>query len=524
MAFTYPVPWESQDSRFYLQGFCSDNDDFVFFGMRTQSHSAQKIVRYSMSTGEVLVKDFTALWHVNAMTYCDGKVYVTPMNASFPNVVVLNAATLERERDIVLTDVPADGGALAYDSYTDRFYYYANAAVWVFDTTWRLQKKIAWQYPDWTPPVGQAYGAYKGLLFFARSANTTFPTTRHEAILVFDTDKCEVVWQWFIGGSYGELESVAFFKNKLLLGFNDGSHEVPFYLAEFDMASKYSLPQPTEELLRYNEPFFGNLSQETVKIYCDASAPYAGDGTEERPFNSLKRALWAVRQVGTPYRAILYVSGDVARNPFEYVQGSWRLLQILPWAGKAPAVIPPLRIFDSTVRITDVTVKGLDSYSGTISAINAENSSIDLRGTKFNPDGSELSPNRYVNILRGELLSTGLDFSLTRGKLPSTGFVTVYGGGALCLLSDASSFIFPVGSERIVKFAGYGVCTTQFANCRSLIQCYSYTGSKKGTVFDSDGTGTQDIALLYEDGIESDDWSQEAEASLGWFKDDEGEI
>ena len=141
MAFTYPVPWESQDSRFYLQGFCSDNDDFVFFGMRTQSHSAQKIVRYSMSTGEVLVKDFTALWHVNAMTYCDGKVYVTPMNASLPNVVVLNAATLERERDIVLTDVPAAGGALAYDSYTDRFYYYANAAVWVFDTTWRLQKK-----------------------------------------------------------------------------------------------------------------------------------------------------------------------------------------------------------------------------------------------------------------------------------------------------------------------------------------------------------------------------------------------
>lgn len=121
-------------------------------------------------------------------------------------------------------------------------------------------------------------------------------------------------------------------------------------------------------------------------------------------------------------------------------------------------------------------------------------------------------------------MSTGLDFSLTGGKLPSFGFVTVYGGGTLCLLSDASSFIFPVGSERIVKFAGYGVCTTQFANCRSLIQCYSYTGSKTGTVFDSDGTGTQDIALLYEDRIESDDWSQEAEASLGWFKDDEGEI
>lgn len=521
MAFTYPVPRESEDSRFYLQGFCSDDDDFVFLGMRTQSHSAQKIVRYSMSTGEVLTRDFTTLWHVNAMTYFDGKLYVAPMNASLPNVVVLNADTLERERDIVLKGVPAAGGALAYDAYTDRFYYYANATVFVFDTSWRLQKQIPWSYPDWTPPVGQTYGAHKGLLLFARSADTTFPTTRHEAILVFDTDKCEVVWQWFIGGSYGELESVAFFKNKLLLGFNDGSHEVPFYLAEFDMASKYLLPQPTEELLRYNEPYFGNLSQETVKIYCDASAALTGDGTEERPFNSLKRALWAVRQVGAPYRAVIYVAGDATRNPFEYIQGSWRLLQIMPWAGKAPAVIPPLRIFDSTVRIGEVTVKGLDSYSEVVSAINAENSSIDLRGTKFDPDGSALSPHRYINILRGEFQSTGLDFSLTGSKLPSKGFVTAYGAGSIFLLSDASTFVFPEGAEKIVKFSGYGLCATQYANCKPLIQCFSYTGSKTGTVFDSDGTGAQSAELLREAIFENPDWSSEAEESLEWFKDEE---
>ena len=521
MAFTYPVPRESEDSRFYLQGFCSDDDDFVFLGMRTQSHSAQKIVRYSMSTGEVLTRDFTTLWHVNAMTYFDGKLYVAPMNASLPNVVVLNADTLERERDIVLKGVPAAGGALAYDAYTDRFYYYANATVLVFDTSWRLQKQIPWSYPDWTPPVGQTYGAHKGLLLFARSADTTFPTTRHEAILVFDTDKCEVVWQWFIGGSYGELESVAFFKNKLLLGFNDGSHEVPFYLAEFDMASKYLLPQPTEELLRYNEPYFGNLSQETVKIYCDASAALTGDGTEERPFNSLKRALWAVRQVGAPYRAVIYVAGDATRNPFEYIQGSWRLLQIMPWAGKAPAVIPPLRIFDSTVRIGEVTVKGLDSYSEVVSAINAENSSIDLRGTKFDPDGSALSPHRYINILRGEFQSTGLDFSLTGSKLPSKGFVTAYGAGSIFLLSDASTFVFPEGAEKIVKFSGYGLCATQYANCKPLIQCFSYTGSKTGTVFDSDGTGAQSAELLREAIFENPDWSSEAEESLEWFKDEE---
>ena len=63
------------------------------------------------------------------------------------------------------------------------------------------------------------------------------------------------------------------------------------------------------------------------------------------------------------------------------------------------------------------------------------------------------------------------------------------------------------------------VCQLQIAHT-----VLSDTGSKTGTVFDSDGTGAQGIALLYEDRIESDDWSQEAEASLGWFKDDEGEI
>lgn len=520
MCFTYPVPWESQDSRFYLQGYCTDNDDAIFFGLRTSSHSAQKIIRYSVATGETVVKDFTTLWHVNGMTHANGKLYVVPMKDDLPHVVVFNAATLEQEGTIELPNVGAAGGAVAYDSFTDRFFYYENKAVHVFDSQWRFVKKIPWTYPDWTPPVGQSYGAYKGLLFFARSADTTFTTTRHEAILVFDTDKCEVVWQWFIGGSYGELESVSFFKNKLLLGFNDGSHEIPFYLAEFDMSSKYMSPQPTEELLQYNGPYFGNLSQETISVYCDASAKAPGDGTEQRPFNSLKRALWSTRRVGTPYRAVIYVAGDATRNPFEYIQGSWRLLQIMPWAGKAHAVIPPLRIFDSTVRIGAVTVKGLDSYSEVVAAINSENSSLDLRGTKFDPAGSDLSPNRYVNILRGEFMSTGLDFSLTGTKLPSSGYVTVYGGGSLCLLEKASAFVFPDTATDVTKFAGYALCSTQYADCRNMITCQAYIGSKTSAVFDSDGTGVHQMSLLTDRNHRDDpDWSQDAENALTWFRE-----
>lgn len=489
MLFTIPIPRESADSRFFLQGYCTDDADNVYVCMRTSSHSAQKIMRFNITTGESLTKDFTNLYHVNAATFANGKLYVCPMNTSLAPIVELDPSTLTVTRNIPLASpIPGGGGALAYDKYTNRFYYYANATVWVLDTDFQLVKSIKWTYPDWTPPVGQTYGAYKGMLFFARSASDTFVARRYEAVLVFDTDKCKVVYEWTIGGSFGELESVAFYKNRMLLGFNDGPAEIPFYLATFDKSARLQLPLTTEELIQKNHPYFGNLSQETVTLYVDADAKAPGEGSESKPFNSLKRAIWCARQV--QYRSILKLKGDFTRiSDREYIQGVPRMIDIEPWDADYAATLPPLIIVESTVRIGAVIVKGAILYSNFVYCVYSENSSLDVRRTKFDPTGFSGTITRYIHLLRGEFFSSGIDFSLTASHLPTSAYVSGYSGASIALLGNMASFIYPPEAEKVTRFTSVGPCTSQYADARGLILSNTYSVVKLGQVYQGDGLG-----------------------------------
>lgn len=485
MIFTYPVPSDSSGTRFYLQGFCSDEERYVWFSLIISDNSKQKLVRFDTETGATVVKDFTTLHHANGLAYCDGKIYVATL--STPSISIHDAETLDQLSTFDPANSPTSGGAVAYDSFTQRFYYYASAAIHVYTKDWEYVKSIPWQWPEWTPETGQSMGAYKGMLFFSRSSFGNAPG-RHDAILVYDTIKSQVVWHWMLAGSYGELESVSFFKGKLLLGFNDGSHEIPFHTAEFDRSKPLELSPSPEELAQLYRPYFGNLSQEAITLYVDASAIAPGDGSEQKPFNSLKRAIYCARQTSNVYRVILYLSGDLTKNPFEYIQGASRLFQLMPWTGKAEPIIPPLRIIDSVVRIGVVTVKGLDDYGGVVCSIHAENTELDIRGTKFDPAESTLTPASYVNLTRGRLMSLGMDFSLTGQKLP-TRYVACFTGAELILLASASSFIFPTEAASVPRFYTYGTVLTQYADCRGLIANNVYVGSKIASVFDSTGTG-----------------------------------
>lgn len=345
--FTTAVDWRDSNSRYFLQGFCTDGEDTVWFAEITQDNAAQRIVKYTVSTGARTSADYTDLYHANGLTYCNGKLYVATLASDAAQAIaVVDAATLTREGFIALP--AASGGAIAYDSYTDRFYTYANAQVLVYTTDWVLERSIPWSYPIWAPATGQDFGAYKGLLFFPRStASSTNVLQREEAIVVFDTAKCEVVWKWFLGGSFAELESVDFFKGAMLLGFNDGPNEIPFYLADFDLAVPSALPQTQDRVLAESGAFFGTLMQENVAIYVDASAAYAGDGTAAKPFNSLNRAIWCLQQTKKPYRAVINVAGDFSRVSVLYLQGLLRLVVVQQWAGKTTAVLPPLLRWDT---------------------------------------------------------------------------------------------------------------------------------------------------------------------------------
>lgn len=486
--FTTAVDWRDSNSRYFLQGFCTDGEDTVWFAEITQDNASQRIVKYTVSTGARTSADYTDLYHANGLTYCNGKLYVATLASDAAQAIaVVDAATLTREGFIALP--AASGGAIAYDSYTDRFYTYANAQVLVYTTDWVLERSIPWSYPTWAPATGQDFGAYKGLLFFPRStASSMNVLQREEAIVVFDTAKCEVVWKWFLGGSFAELESVDFFKGAMLLGFNDGPNEIPFYLADFDLAEPSALPQTQDRVLAESGAFFGTLMQENVAIYVDASAAYAGDGTAAKPFNSLNRAIWCLQQTKKPYRAVINVAGDFSRVSVLYLQGLLRLVVVQQWAGKTTAVLPPLRINDSTVRFSQLTFKGVQDYGGIRMIVHAEGGEVDIRNCSFNSAGASLSPQYAVYTLRCDLRLNTLDFSGMSSNLPTTYLVYSNSGSSLSLYSNLASFTFPDGFTG-VRFFVLGPMYSQYSDCRSSMKSNMYVGAKTAVVYDGSGTG-----------------------------------
>jgi hypothetical protein len=486
--FTTTVDWRDSNSRYFLQGFCTDGEDTVWFAEITQDNASQRIVKYTVSTGARTSADYTDLYHANGLTYCNGKLYVTTLASDVAQAIaVVDAATLTREGFIALP--AASGGAIAYDSYTDRFYAYANAKVLVYTTEWVLERSIPWSYPTWAPATGQDFGVYKGLLFFPRSTtSSTNVLQREEAIVVFDTAKCEVVWKWFLGGSFAELESVDFFKGAMLLGFNDGPNEIPFYLADFDLAEPSALPQTQDRVLAESGGFFGNLMQENVAIYVDASAAYAGDGTAAKPFNSLNRAIWCLQQTKKPYRAVINVAGDFSRVSVLYLQGLLRLVVVQQWAGKTTAVLPPLRINDSTVRFSQLTFKGVQDYGGIRMIVHAEGGEVDIRNCSFNSDGASLSPQYAIYTLRCDLRINTLDFSGMSSNLPTNYLVYSNSGSSLSLYSNLASFTFPDGFTG-VRFFVLGPMYSQYSDCRSSMKSNMYVGAKTAVVYDGSGTG-----------------------------------
>ena len=486
--FTTAVDWRDSNSRYFLQGFCTDGEDTVWFAEITQDNASQRIVKYTVSTGARTSADYTDLYHANGLTYCNGKLYVTTLASDVAQAIaVVDAATLTREGFIALP--AASGGAIAYDSYTDRFYAYANAKVLVYTTEWVLERSIPWSYPTWAPATGQDFGVYKGLLFFPRSTtSSTNVLQREEAIVVFDTAKCEVVWKWFLGGSFAELESVDFFKGAMLLGFNDGPNEIPFYLADFDLAEPSALPQTQDRVLAESGGFFGNLMQENVAIYVDASAAYAGDGTAAKPFNSLNRAIWCLQQTKKPYRAVINVAGDFSRVSVLYLQGLLRLVVVQQWAGKTTAVLPPLRINDSTVRFSQLTFKGVQDYGGIRMIVHAEGGDVDIRNCSFNSDGASLSPQYAIYTLRCDLRINTLDFSGMSSNLPTNYLVYSNSGSSLSLYSNLASFTFPDGFTG-VRFFVLGPMYSQYSDCRSSMKSNMYVGAKTAVVYDGSGTG-----------------------------------
>ena len=484
--FTAKIPKSSTGLRMHLQGFCTDGEDKVFIGMRSGDESVQIIRRYSFSTGDVFDKEFSNLSHINDMTYFDGKLYVAPMSSgNARSVVVIDATTLIEERAIELS-FPAY--AIAYDSLTDRFYVGGGGSHYAYTRDFVQEREIPIVFPSWAPSTGQGLGAYNGLLFFPRSGKSDISI--QEAVLIFDSESGELVHKYHCGQSIGELESVDFFKGSMLLGANAGAYEFPFYIADFDLNADSKYPITTDTTFAEHSHYFQSdaIVLDTKTIFVDASAKTAGVGSEESPFNSLSHALWCAANTKKPCRTYIYMTGDFTDAPMTVVQGFTRLLCFYQWSEKPEAILPPLRLYDvSSMRLGDIRIKGTWSDGYDTTCLNIDESTVDIRGTKFDVPSTATQPDFIVNGLRSTVHYDKADFSRVM-NLPKKALIRQH-QGSLILKSSIANTTFPVGYSG-VRFESYGATYTQYADCRKSIKMMVYTGGKNSAAFDSKGDNT----------------------------------
>lgn len=473
-----------------LQGFCSDGESYIWAGFNYNNQN-QRIIRYEIATGIKVAKDYTNLYHCNSMTYYNGFLYVTPMATDSSAIVEIDAQSLNVTRSFTPEGLPATNAyAISFDPIYRKFYLLCSGQVWEYSVTWQLLNYYDLVLPSWVSPIGQGLLAYNGMLFIPRSGSGR-PNVRYETIVVLNATNGKLIWHWFIPGNEQEIEDISIYKGRLLLGFNNGlfkGNEHFFYACIFDlsMPNSIKLPEDSSMLLDHAPT---NVVQEISYLYVDATAIAPGDGTVDKPLNSIRRALEFAAKTKKSYRTMIWVAGDFSENYQIYIQGFSRLLQIYQWEGKEQAILPNLFVCDSNVRFNNIVFSApIASWSSNIQALMCENSEITLRDCTFVSDATN-TPWAYVNMLRGNLIIDGdLDFS-NCAAIPSR-CVIYQNSGSIYIQYGKSSMKFPDSFSDTKKIVCYGPIDIATADMAGNIDAQAYVAGKTASIRTGDGLGS----------------------------------
>ncbi len=484
----FSLPVRYVDSlRFFLQGFTTDNDDTLWYCQDASDHTVQYITKYSISTGESTSASFTNLGHVNDVTYCNGKLYIATM--SFDNtseLAIVDADTLTLEK---LINYKEGIATISYDANTDRLYSIGSGKLRTFKTDLTLEREITLQWRSTDPATLQGMCTWNGFVFLAKSSiDTRLATDAAESITIFDIESGEYMGQWFFSTALGEVETLAVYKDALLIGTNDGPAQIQFYFADFCTIGKAATLRPASRtsLLEHT---VGYLGQEILGIYVDASAKFDGAGTATSPLRSLESALRLIVNAGAEYRANIYVAGDLRTENSKFLQGHSRKITITQWSGKAAAILPAIRIFDAKVIFNNITI--IDNspvYVGRYCPIYAEDSDVTVRNCTL--QAGENTTN-YIFSNSGRLLVEAIKFTGSPSSLDTVCLTT--NGGQLYISGTIDNFSFPSNFSG-VRFWVEGFASLKYANTAASVFTNMYIGSKLGSIPHYDGTGSGKVS------------------------------
>ena len=486
--FSLPVRYVG-DLRFFLQGFTTDNDDTLWYCQDASDHTVQYITKYSFSTGESTSVSFTNLGHVNDATYGNGKLYIATM--AFDNsseLAIVDAETLTLEK---LINYKEGIATISYDVDTDRLYSIGNGKLRTFKTDLTLEREIKLQWRSTDPATLQGMCTWNGFVFLAKSSvDTRLANNAAESVTIFDIESGEYMGQWFFSTALGEVETLAIYKDALLIGTNDGPAQIQFYFADFCTIGKAVTLRPASRtsLLEHT---VGYLGQEILSIYVDASAKFDGAGTAASPLRSLESALRLIVNAGAEYRANIYVAGDLRTENSKFIQGHSRVITIVQWSGKTAAILPAIRIFDAKVKFDNITI--IDNspvYTGRYCPIYAENSDVTIQNCTL--QAGENTTN-YIFTNKGQLLVEAIKFTGSPSALDTVSLTC--NGGQLYIRGTINDFSFPSNFSG-VRFYVEGFVSLRYSDTAPSVYTNMYIGSKFGSILHYDGTGSGTVSTL----------------------------
>lgn len=257
-----PIIRFSKEDDYVLQGFTNiDNKLFTVFIEPTEKKPKIKI--FNLDNGK-LIKEFIAedVGHANDVTYNSKTNQIYVVNGNGKKIVHIFDADTYKKTTI---NISLPIRSLTYIDDKDLYAVRTVSTGFYLNNDFTLKSKVPFiMGMNFSSDIGrQGWTYYDGLIFY-----TTWSWLRYGG------DGTNTIYVYTIGGdrvdridtssSVGELEDIAFYNEKMVLGFNTYDDFIEFYLLDVPEINRNVINNETEENKENKEDNKDNMNKKIV--------------------------------------------------------------------------------------------------------------------------------------------------------------------------------------------------------------------------------------------------------------------
>lgn len=233
-------------SNYNLQGFTTVNN-FLFMVLDEYEDTKSIIKVFNLDNGK-LVKtyDYGSLGHANDVTYNSNNnlIYVL-QSGGFNKVFVFNGDNFEYKETI---NISLPLRSLTYIDDLDKYAGRTIATGFMFNNDLSLSSNIPFVMGmNFSNKVGhQGWAYYNGFIYYTNWSWIRLGGDGSNIIYIYDL-KGNKVDELKTKNDIGEIEDIAFYDNKMILGFNSYDDKIKFYIEDIPDVNILDVSQEVED-------------------------------------------------------------------------------------------------------------------------------------------------------------------------------------------------------------------------------------------------------------------------------------